>query len=516
MTRHHSLALDVLEERIAARPDKAFLRFRDRTYSYAGFAEAYRELAGRLAGFGITRRSIVPTFFPNGGPAVELWFALMHLGAVWAPINTEFRGEQLSRALDLTEAETLIVDTRHLEQITAVLPSLGHVRRIVIHGADELPEHDAVELVDLEQLPAAAAPARARVERSDVAMIQFTSGSTGVSKAVQLSHGYLIGQAETMCGHVLGIREDDVLYCPFPLYHWDATVGTVIAAVAGGCTAALAERFSVSAFWDDIRFFGATVFDFMGATLTFLHRQPERPDDADNSVRVAWGVPMPDFREDFERRFGLQLIEGYGSTEGGIAVFQRPGEEYPEGSCGRAAPGFELRIVDDDGHEVPVGQVGEIRTKPVSDPTQMMNGYLKLPEVNARLIRDGWYSTGDLGRLDEAGNLYFAGRTKDVIRRRGENISALEIETVLHGHPAIAEAAAYGLPSEYSEEEVAVAIVVRDGFTLTEDQVLEHCEGRMARYMVPEHIRFLDALPKTPTEKVAKAELKRRHAEKSG
>jgi crotonobetaine/carnitine-CoA ligase len=450
-------------------------------------------------------------FFPNTGPAVETWFALMHLGAVWAPINTEFRGPQLSRALNLMESPVLVVDAPYLQQIIEVLPELEFVRTLVLHGADTLPILESVQCVRLEDAAAAELPDPAKVDAADLAMIQFTSGSTGMSKAVQLSHGYLAGQGST-CSRAFHLTRDDVLYCPFPLYHWDATIGTVMAALCSGCTAALARKFSVSGFWDDIRFFNASVFDFMGATLTFVYQLPEHPDDAINPVRLAWGIPVPEFKEDFERRFGLKLIEGYGSTEGGISVFQLASKRYPKGSCGEVAAGWQLRLLDDAGQSVPVREVGEIVTRP-DDPTQMMSGYLKMPEANAELIRDGWYYTGDLGRFDEAGNLYFAGRKKDVIRRRGENISALEIETVIESHPAVAEVAAYGVPSEYSEEEVAVAIVLRAGAELNRPQLQAFCEGKMARYMVPEHALFLDSLPRTPTAKVAKAELKKRHAE---
>lgn len=505
------LAIALLAQRVSKQPQADFLRFRERSYSYAEFNASYRLCAARLAGLGVTRDDIVPVLFPNTGPAVEVWFALMHLGAVWAPLNTEFRGPQLSRALNLMEAHTLVVDAPYLEQIIEVLPHLEFVSTLVLHGVVELPRLDGVKCVHQEQLAADTLPQAADVDRAEVAMIQFTSGSTGMSKAVQLSHGYLAGQGST-CAETFQLTREDVLYCPFPLYHWDATVGTVMAALCGACTAALARKFSVSGFWDDIRFFGATVFDFMGATLTFVYQLPEQADDADNPVRLAWGVPVPEFKLDFERRFALKLIEGYGSTEGGIAVFQRDGKQYPKGSCGEVAGGWQLRLLDDSGKQVATGEVGEIVTRP-DDPTQMMSGYLKMPEANAELIRDGWYFTGDLGRFDAAGNLYFAGRKKDVIRRRGENMSALEIETVVASHPAVADVAAYGVPSEYSEEEVAVAIVLRDRAALSHAELLAFCEGKMARYMLPEHVLFLQDLPRTPTEKVAKAALKKLHAE---
>jgi crotonobetaine/carnitine-CoA ligase len=505
------LAIALLARRAAEQPDVDFLRFRERNYSYAEFSAASQLCASRLASLGISRGDIVPVFFPNTGPAVETWFALMHLGAVWAPINTEFRGSQLSRALNLMESPILVVDAPYLEQIIEVLDELQYVRTLVVHGVGELPDLPGIRCLQLEQLPAESVPQAADPDRAEVAMIQFTSGSTGMSKAVQLSHGYLAGQGAT-CAGSFRLTTEDVLYCPFPLYHWDATIGTVMAALCGGCTAALARKFSVSAFWDDIRFFGATVFDFMGATLTFVYRLPEQDDDADNPVRLAWGIPVPEFKEDFERRFKVKLVEGYGSTEGGIAVFQMDGKTYPKGSCGEVAPGWQLRLLDDSGQPVAAGEVGEIVTRP-DDPTQMMNGYLKMPEANAELIRDGWYYTGDLGRFDADGNLYFAGRKKDVIRRRGENMSALEIETVVESHPAVAEVAAYGVPSEFSEEEVAVAIVLQPGSSLSRDELWSFCDGKMARYMWPEHVLYLDRLPRTATEKVAKAVLKKRHAD---
>ena len=309
------------------------------------------------------------------------------------------------------------------------------------------------------------------------------------------------------------MRGDDVLFCPYPIFHWDATIGTIAPALWAGATAVVTERFSVSRFWADVRRYGVTIFDFMGATLTFIHKQERLPDDADNPARLAWGVPMPAFKDEFEERFGLTLIEGYGSTEGGVMVWQEPGERYPPGSCGRAVPEFRLRIVDGDDRPLPPGDIGEIVVRPTRDADRhlMLTGYYRMPDLNREVFRGGWFHTGDLGRLDEDGNLYFEGRRKDAIRRRGENISAYEIEQVIEAHPAVLEAAAYGVPSEYTEEDVAVSVALRPGSELTADELLDYCRGRMARYMVPLFVRFLDALPKTPTEKVEKATLRQWH-----
>lgn len=500
------LAWPRLEQRAAKCGSKDFLRFHGARITYADFAAQACDYAARFAALGIRRGEVTPTFFPNGPPAAATWFALMRIGAVWAPINSEFRGAQLVHALTMTGARRVIVDARYLQEVAAAVPLVHGIEEFIVHGDVALPVIAGVRVLRLEDLPRGDIPPIAPVDAADVAMIQFTSGSTGVSKAVQLSHGYLVGQAE-LTSKYFDLRDSDVVYCPFPLYHWDATIGTVMGALVRGATAALADRFSVSRFWDDVRTFEATMFDFMGATLTFLFERPATPRDREHKVRLAWGLPMPDFREAFEARFGFPLLEGYGSTEGGVCVFQELGRTYPLGSCGKLAPEFELKLMKEDGSPAAVGEVGEIVTRP-HDPTLMMSGYLNMPEVNAELIRDGWYYSGDLGRLDAEGYLYFAGRKKDIIRRRGENISALEIEREVARHPAVLEAAAFGVPSPFTEEDVAVAVVLLPGMMVTEAELKSFCEGRMARYMRPEHIIFLDELPKTVTQKVAKADLK--------
>jgi crotonobetaine/carnitine-CoA ligase len=509
--KQSTTVMEIFEQRVAEQPDRIWLKFRTETYTPAAFEAEMRACAGRLASAGVTRGDILPTFFGNCGMGVVSWFAAMHLGATWAPINTGFRGEQLIRALSRVSAGVILIDQSFLDIVQSVLPDIPAIQTVIVHGLRERSRIGNVDLVPLGSLDIAVI-ARARVPKHAAAMIQFTSGSTGMSKAVELSHGYLSGQA-VIFAREYGLRSDDVLYCPFPLYHWDATVGTVLASLYCGGQAALAERFSVSGFWDDIRAFEATVFDFMGATLSFLNDVPSTPQDAQNTVRMAWGVPMPPFKREFEHRFGLVLKEGYGSTEGGVIVFQRDGETYPPGSCGRVAPEYEIRIADDRDEPVAAGEVGEIQTRPTADACLMMSGYYGMPEETARMLRGGWYHTGDLGWLDEDNNLYFSGRKKDVIRRRGENISALEIEQVIERHPGVAEVAAYGVPSPYTEEDVAVSIVCRAGVRLTRSDVIEFCTGKMASYMVPLHVRFLDTLPKTGTEKVAKSELRQSHAE---
>ena len=517
-----------LAEGARQHPDKHFVRFREADLTYAAFEARARSLAAglrrhRVAGLGAPGGEgattsdggprIVPTLLPNCADAAVFWFAANRAGAVWAPLNTEFRGPGLTHAINLTGSRDLVVDHSLVDAVLEVAGDLEDVERLIVRDGPA-PANGRFSTLPLEALEVGDDGIPAAPPPSDTApsLLIYTSGTTGVSKACELSHRYVLGHARIMARSA-SVRGDDVLFCPYPIFHWDATVGTIAPALRAGATAVVTERFSVSRFWEDVRRYGVTIFDFMGATLTFIHKQERRPDDADNPARLAWGVPMPAFKDDFEERFGLTLIEGYGSTEGGVMVWQEPGESYPTGSCGRVVPEFRLRIVDNDDRPLPPGGIGEIVVRPTRDEDRhlLLTGYYRMPELNREVFRGGWFHTGDLGRLDEDGNLYFEGRRKDAIRRRGENISAYEIEQVIEAHPAVLEAAAYGVPSEYTEEDVAVSVALRPGRELTADELLDHCRGRMARYMVPLFVRFLDVLPKTPTEKVEKTTLRKWH-----
>jgi crotonobetaine/carnitine-CoA ligase len=339
-------------------------------------------------------------------------------------------------------------------------------------------------------------------------MVLFTSGTTGVSKGCLLSHRYTLRQAQLMVEH-LRLTPDDVLYCPFPLFHLDALVLTVGPALVLGATAAIGERFSVSGFWPEVRRFGATVFDFMGATLTMLHKQPPAADDADNPVRLAWGVPVPEFADEFERRFGLQLVELYGSTDAGLPIYHPIDEPRRPGSCGKVIDAYQVRLAGPDGFEVPVGEVGEILVR-ANEPSLMSDGYLGMPEATLAARRDLWFHTGDLARRDADGYHYFVGRRSDTIRRRGENISAFEVEEVVKLHPDVLDAAAYGVPSELTEDDVMVAVVPRPGCVIDPAELIAFCAERAARHMLPRYVDVVADLPRTPTEKVRKELLRER------
>jgi len=499
----------LLSERAATHAGVPFLRFTDAELTYEAVDARTNALARGLADLGVRAGDFVAILLPNCADLVVTWFAANRLGAVAAPVNTAFRGAALAHVLELSGAEVLVLDESLVEVAAAVADDLHHIRTVLVRGAAtaiELPQwtvlpFDNAEAPDPSPLPVVGSPA-------DPALVLFTSGTTGRSKGCLLSHRFVVRQAELTVEN-FGLRADDVLYCPFPLFHLDASVLTVAPALVLGATAAIGARFSASGFWAEVRAFGATVFDFMGATLTILHKQPERADDRDNPLRLGWGVPLPEFAPLFEDRFGVRLLEAYGSTDIGVPIYSPLDEPRRPGACGRPIDAYQVRLVDADDVEVAVGAVGEIVVRP-NEPSLICDGYLGMPEETVRATRNLWFHTGDLARRDVDGFIYFVGRVKDSIRRRGENISAFEVEEVIEQHPDVLEVAAFGVPSELTEEDVMVAVVPRPGRTVEPADLVSFCTTRMARHMIPRYVDVVDSLPKTPTEKVEKYQLRER------
>ena len=492
---------ELLTERARTHSDQVFLRFASGDYTFSEVHDRAARLAAGLASIGVEPGAMVPVVMANSAEFVISLFALSRLGAVACLINTAFKGPALAHAIKVTEARTVLLDASVVANLDEIAPSLPtELMRVVVGDRwDELASASPVPMSSTSSMHAA----------TDPAIVLFTSGTTGLSKGCVLSHRYVLRQAELMSQH-LGFVETDVLYSPFPLFHIDATVLTVGPALVLGATAAIGERFSVSGFWPEVRQFGATVFDFMGATLTMLHKVEASLDDADNPVRLAWGVPVPDeIASGFEQRFGLHLVELYGSTDAGIPMYHPIDRPRRPGSCGTVIDAYEAQLHDDEGFEVALGEVGELVVRP-TEPSIMADGYLGMPEATLMSRRNLWFHTGDRLRRDADGFHYFVGRTADSIRRRGENISAFEVEEVVKLHPDVLDAAAFGVPSEFTEDDLMVTLMVRPGRTVDPAALVAFCAQRAARHMVPRFLDFIDELPRTPTEKIRKDVLRDR------
>jgi carnitine-CoA ligase len=498
----------LLEKQAIALGDSPFLAVSGGTrLTFREFNERVNAVAHGLSSR-VRAGDRVACMLPNSLEFVLTSYALKKLGAVEIAVNTQFRGPGLARALNVAEAPVLVVDATLVEHVAAAGEPLPFLRTAIVVGEPAPTDLAAVEMVAYGDVVSERVDNPRRPEGirdTDLMSVLFTSGTTGPSKGCMLSHRYAVRLA-TVLADALEATQDDCFYCPFPLYHVDAAYLTILPALVLGGRAGIGRQFSVSRFWDEVREFEATIFDFMGATLTMLWKQEPRPDDADNSVRVAWGVPMPSFREDFERRFGLRLVHCYGLTDGSMVAYESLTDPEPRDSCGKPRHPFLVEIVDEHDDVVPRGEVGEIVIRPL-EPDVVMKGYYGMPAETLETFRNLWLHTGDLGRLDADGHLYFVSRKKDAIRRRGENISAWEIEDVANRHPAVAESAAVGVPSALTEEEVKVFLVLEEGARLDPEEFRSFCAARMARFMVPELVEVVDSIPKTPTGKVEKYKL---------
>ncbi|RZT07721.1 crotonobetaine/carnitine-CoA ligase [Mycobacterium sp. BK558] len=485
---------DLLAVNAAARPQQDFLRTANGAIDYARAHRRVEDLAGGFQQLGLHTGQRVMLMMGNGIEHVLVWLALNRIGAVSVPINRDLTPPLVARCIDLVAPAAFVVDA----DVAIDVPAGALVLTV---GAEPGTRQR------LEDLPATS-PTIVRSETLDPAAMLFTSGSTGVPKACVLSHHYLLRQAQLHVAH-LRLRSNDVLYTPFPLFHIDAATLTVGAALVAGATAALSRRFSASRFWDDIRHYQATVFNFMGATANILWKQPPTPADRNHAVRLAWGVPMPACEPEWQDRFGFPLVEVYGLTDAGVPAYQPLDEPRKQGSCGRVIDEYDVSIRDDADNPVPTGHVGEIT---ISSPERglLMNEYFAMPDATREALRGGRFHTGDLGYLDEHRYLYFVARGKDVIRRRGENIAATDVDNAVASHPDVREAASVGVPSDLSEDDIKVFVVTQPDRRPRPQDILAHCQDLVPPYMVPRYVEFVDELPKTPTQKVERFKLAER------
>lgn len=444
-------------------------------------------VAAGLLGLGLEPGAHVCLMMRASIGSLAAWFGIARAGLVEVPLNTATRGHLLEHLLAHSRATVVVTDREFLPLIEAARPP--RVRHVLV-TEDDLPGLDG----DPARLPT--------VDPDATAVILYTSGTTGPPKGVRLSHRTGVWLARRVVS-LMDYTAADRLYSVFPLFHSNARFTSVLPALLVGGGLVLDRNFSASRFWGTCREHGITAFNFQGAMLSLLHGRPERPDDADNPVRAGFGAPCPpEIVDDVERRFGIRLTEIYGSTEAPLIVEGPPGTRRL-GAAGRPAAGHEVRVVDPAGEEVPAGEVGEIVCRP-RVPGALFSGYHDMAEETVHAWRGLWFHTGDRGRLDADGYLYFVDRLSDSIRRRGENISSWEIERAVLTHPAVEAVAAYGVPSALSEEDVMVAVVLAAGQRIDAAGIAAHCAGRVTEFAVPRYVRFVDALPLTPSQRTEK------------
>jgi carnitine-CoA ligase len=493
----------LIDDRAERFGDECAVTALDGALTYAGLRDRAQRMAAALAGLGVQPGDRVSTMLSPSLDYFAVWFGVVWAGAVDVPVNVEFKGEFLRHVIASSGAKVLVIDARWLDRLDGLeLPALRAV--IVVGGPGEDPAGRPV-LALADALAHDPLPRVARDEY-DLAYIMFTSGTTGPSKGAMHSNRSALWNVRSWLD-ILELTADDVAYSMFPLFHVTARSAVVTSAIWAGAPIVVRDGFSASRFWDDVRACGATYFAYMGAVIHLLWAQPERPDDADNAVRRAFGAAAPPAIVDaFERRFGMRLIEVYGGTELGPATAPTR-ERRRAGTMGVVCPHLELEVHDELDRRVPPGTLGEIVARPTG-PHTMFQGYWNMQAETLEAFRNLWFHTGDQGRFDEDGFLTFTDRLKDSIRRRGENISSFEVEHAVQRYAPVLECAAYAVPSELTEDEVMIAVVPREGMTVDPEGLFAHCIEEIPRFAVPRYVRFMDALPKTPSQRIQKYKLR--------
>ena len=493
----------VLDRFAAERPDAVFAVFRDgSTWTFGELLSMTRRVAAGLRAAGVGQGDHVATFLPNAVEAALAWYGINYLGAVYVPLNPAYRGRLLEHTVHTSDAKLVIAHAELAERLGDVDRAL--LEEIVLVGGDApdvgLRPSSWEALLDHGEDP--GEPDRPIEPWHDQA-VWYTSGTTGPSKGVLSSylHSY------TMFGPTTWpfVTAEDRWLINLPLFHLGGC-GLWNAMLLRGGSVAFIEKFRTPDFWPAVRDMEATCCFLLGTMAAFLESAPPADDDADHPMRLMFQVPVVDDVPAFAERFGVEVRAVYNMTEVNMPIYTDATPSLP-GTCGRIREGCEVRLVDDDDLEVPVGEVGEFVVR-ADTPWTMNHGYYKNPEATARAWRNGWFHTGDMGRRDADGNFFFVDRKKDAVRRRGEFVSSLELEIELCAHPQIASAAVIGIPNEYAEEDVMAVLQLADGRPLNPAELIEWLRPRVAHFMLPRYLRVVEEFPMTPTEKIRKTVLR--------
>jgi crotonobetaine/carnitine-CoA ligase len=502
----------LLRERARELEDKPFLSFAvdDASATYAQADELSDRMAAGLAALGVSRGDRVAVMMGNRLEFVLTWFALNKLGAFHAPINTDYRGDFLEHLVNTAAAKLMVLERRFVDTVLASEARMPMLEELIVVGGEPPASTGRLAARPFASVPSAEAPPHVENSPADTYAVLFTSGTTGRSKGALMpyAHGHLLNERNL---ELLDLDGDSTYISELPLFHINAHM-TVYGSLIVGASVRMEERFSASRWLDRLRRSNATHSSMLGVMVDFVLRQPPSEHDQDHSLRSVWMVPcLPDLSRRFRDRFGIErIVTSYGTSEIGM-VARRVVDRSENVSSGQVGDEFyEVQIVDGDDEPLPRGEVGEIvvRTK---FPWIVTHGYFGMPERTIEAFRNLWLHTGDAGRFDEEGNLCFVDRLADRLRRRGENIASADVEHVLGTHAVVAEAAVVAVTAdeEGGEDEIKACLVLTAGGILDPEAFWDWCDERLPYFAVPRYVEVYEALPKTPTEKVIKQELRK-------
>ncbi|MEM4657981.1 MAG: AMP-binding protein, partial [Candidatus Methanosuratincola sp.] len=496
----------VLVDRANESGSKPFLQFEDGDYiSFRDVNLLANRVANSLSSLGVKKGDKVAVLLPNSADYVLIWFGILKLGAIMVPVNTAYKMDFLEYIIHSSDAKVLFIAEEYMDRLPPIASRIPLVEHVVVWTRSGRADFDSKGFSSKPLIPfssfineGSSSEPSVEVRFIDYARLMYTSGTTGLSKGVVRPSAADYCSARNYA-EVMDITEDDVCFTCLPLFHSNAMVLTVYPALIRGARVHIEEKYSAKEFWRWIKKYGVTKFNIVGGMAYFMWNTPPVPEEKEHRVKLVLGSPAPhDIIEPFMERFNVRFMEGYGLTEIGQVTYMRPGEPFRVGSCGKESPGYEIIIADPEtDEELPRGEVGEILVRP-RIPNIMLHFYHKMPEKTVQDFRNFWFHTGDAGRMDEDGYIYFVDRVKDYIRRRGENISSFEVERLVNSHPSVEESAAIGVKAEtggYAEDEVMIVVVKKVGMELTPLELIEYLEPRMPHFMIPRFVRFTDSLP---------------------
>jgi carnitine-CoA ligase len=505
----------IFGQRLREAPEAAFVRVHEDELTYAEVDAASRSIAAALVAAGIERSEIVAQLMPTRTEYLTTYIATSRLGIAMMPINMAFRDYMLEYVLNDAAPRLIFVTPEMLGVLAESESQFEKLESVVVHDASEADLaraqkqfsrlrlgrwEDFLASADVDALETRGFDS---VTPDDPNCVIYTSGTTGPSKGVVLQNSVTVSKALDVV-RICELRSDDVMYCPAPLFHSLALIRGFVGALLSGASVVFRERFSVTEYWKDAAALKATVGLTTNVFVGFLKNEPPTPYDRAHRLRCLYPGPTD---HEFEERFNVRVMSTYGMTEASLPIYALPDDVLPDGAVGRVGREWNVRIADTEGNELPAGSIGEILMRPLC-PGMIMQRYLNKPEATLEVFRDLWFHTGDLGSVDDDGVYYFYGRSKDAIRRRGENISAWEVEKMIRQHPDIVEIAALPYPAPEGEEEVWVLAVVAEGSQLTARDLHAFASERLPSFMVPRYVELRESFPRTGIGKIAKHELR--------
>jgi len=504
---------DALRRAVKSWGSRPYFDFLGTIYTYADVDREACRVANGLRQLGVVKGQTVVSILDNSPDAVFLWLGINKLGAISVPVNTAYKGEYLRHQVGDAGAAVIIAEKDYAERVVAIADRLPEFKTLVVRGGEELPRLEQQVMIFADLYSSDATDPNVPVAPGDLALLIYTGGTTGPSKGCMISHNYTCVLARQI-NLGTGRGPDTISWSALPMFHFNILSNTLVGTLLEGGQAALYPRFSVSNFWSEIERTKANDAILIGSMFPMILNAPltEAEKRCHGKLVTIGGAPFPaKLQQAWKDRFGAKytVCPGFGLTECSLVTLISRDDSHtakPETS-GKPNEWFDIRIVDDDDKDMPVGMPGEVIVRP-RQPHVMFEGYWRRPDETLKLMKNLWFHTGDIGKLDEDEFFYFVDRKKDYLRRRGENVSSFEVETTFRQHPAIDDVAVHAVFSELTEDDIKVTAVLKPGSSVTEEALCAWSLEHLPFFAVPRYIEFRTTLPRNPVGRVLKYELR--------